>query len=292
MPDAGNGFVIDIAIEPRMAEQWPALRVALEAMRHEGSIGFRFEEGSGQAVASGTHELSLDIAIERLRAAVGEINVGAPQIAYRETIARSTELDHAHRRPAQFARIKFRIEPCATGTGLRFASLIGDGRIPDDYVAGIRKGVESAASAGPVIGFPMIHLAFTLLDGAYHDTDSSAEAFEIAARIGFREAVEKALPRVMEPIMRVEIIAPEGSLGEIISDLQRRRGQLQTLESNDGDSVMLWMVPLAGMFGYVNSLRAISDGYASYTMAFDHYEMVPDNAGPDDRFPPAMAMRA
>lgn len=288
--------LIDIAIEPRRAEELAALRAALDTLQRDGSIVFKTDDESGQTIVSGTDELTLDNAIERLRVIVGEINVGVPQVAYRETITRKVELDYAHKRPAgwaaQFARIKFRVEPGKSGSGFRFVSMIAGGYLPDDYVAGVRKGVEAVMSAGPVIGFPMIDLAFTLLDGAYHEKDSSAGAFEIAGRLGFREAVEKAAPRILEPIMRIEVLTPEACIGDIIGDLNSRRGQITGMEGRGAAQVVHAMVPLAGMFGYVNSLRAMSGGQAWYTLTFDHYEVVPSNLDPDDRFPPAMAMRA
>ncbi|MEO6394437.1 MAG: elongation factor G, partial [Devosia sp.] len=224
----------------------------------------------------------------------------APQVAYREAITRSVEHDYTHKKQSggsgQFARIKFRIEPNEAGKGFEFASEVVGGNVPKEYVPGVHKGVASVMGAGPLIGFPIVDVKFILTDGAYHDVDSSVLAFEIAGRAGFKEAVEKASPKILEPIMRVEVLTPEDYVGDVIGDLNSRRGQIRGTEARGVAQVIDAMVPLANMFGYVNSLRSMSQGRAQYTMTFDHYERVPDPVwlGPndDDRFPPAAAMRA
>jgi elongation factor G len=208
-----------------------------------------------------------------------EANIGAPQVAYREAITRKVEHDYTHKKQSggsgQFARIKFIIEPNEAGKGFEFVSAVVGGNVPKEYVPGVSKGVASVMGAGILIGFPIVDVKFTLTDGAYHDVDSSVLAFEIAGRAGFREALQKADPKILEPIMRVEVVTPEDYVGDVIGDLNSRRGQIRGTEGRGIAQVIDAMVPLANMFGYVNSLRSMSQGRAQYTMTFDHYEQVP-----------------
>jgi len=208
-----------------------------------------------------------------------EANIGAPQVAYREAITRAVDHDYTHKKQSggsgQFARIKFRIEPNEAGKGFEFESAVVGGNVPKEYVPGVQKGVASVMGSGPIIGFPIVDVKFILTDGAYHDVDSSVLAFEIAGRAGFREAIEKAAPKILEPIMRVEVLTPEDYVGDVIGDLNSRRGQIRGTEARGIAQVIDAMVPLANMFGYVNSLRSMSQGRAQYTMTFDHYEQVP-----------------
>jgi len=245
------------------------------------SFRVKTDEESGQTIISGMGELHLDIIVDRMRREFKvEANIGAPQVAYREAITRSVDHDYTHKKQSggsgQFARIKFRIEPNEPGAGFSFASEVVGGNVPKEYVPGVQKGVESVMGAGPIIGFPIVDVKFVLTDGAYHDVDSSVLAFEIAARAGFKEAIEKAAPKILEPIMRVEVLTPEDYVGDVIGDLNSRRGQIRGTEGRGIAQVIDAMVPLANMFGYVNSLRSMSQGRAQYTMTFDHYEQVPN----------------
>jgi elongation factor G len=225
-------------------------------------------------------ELHLDIIVDRMKREFKvEANIGAPQVAYREAITKPVDYEYTHKKQSggsgQFARIKFRIEPNETGAGYEFVSAVVGGNVPKEYIPGVQKGVASVMGAGPKIGFPMVDIKFTLTDGAYHEVDSSVLAFEIAGRAGFKEAVVKASPVILEPIMRVEVVTPEEYVGDVIGDLLSRRGQVRGTEARGIAQAIDAMVPLANMFGYVNSLRSMSQGRAQYTMTFDHYEQVP-----------------
>ena len=273
--------VIDIAVEPKSKADQEKMGLALARLAAEDpSFRVKTDEESGQTIISGMGELHLDILVDRMKREFKvEANIGAPQVAYREAITRTVEHDYTHKKQSggsgQFARIKFRIEPNEPGAGFQFASEIVGGNVPKEYVPGVEKGVQSVMGAGPIIGFPIVDVKFTLTDGAYHDVDSSVLAFEIAGRAGFREAIEKAAPKILEPIMRVEVLTPEDYVGDVIGDLNSRRGQIRGTEARGIAQVIDAMVPLANMFGYVNSLRSMSQGRAQYTMTFDHYEQVP-----------------
>jgi elongation factor G len=273
--------VIDIAVEPKSKADQEKMGLALARLAAEDpSFRVKTDEESGQTIISGMGELHLDIIVDRMKREFKvEANIGAPQVAYREAITRMVEHDYTHKKQSggsgQFARIKFRIEPNEPGAGFQFASEVVGGNVPKEYVPGVQKGVESVMGAGPIIGFPIVDVKFTLTDGAYHDVDSSVLAFEIAGRAGFREAIEKAAPKILEPIMRVEVLTPEDYVGDVIGDLNSRRGQIRGTEARGIAQVIDAMVPLANMFGYVNSLRSMSQGRAQYTMTFDHYEQVP-----------------
>ena len=226
-------------------------------------------------------ELHLDILVDRMKREFKvEANIGAPQVAYRETITRAADVDYTHKKQTggtgQFARVKLHIEPGEPTTGFVFESKIIGGAVPKEYVPGVQKGIASVMTSGPLAGFPMVDIKAELIDGAFHDVDSSVLAFEIASRAGFREAIAKAGPKLLEPIMKVEVVTPEDYVGDVIGDLNSRRGQIQGTEARGIATVVNAMVPLANMFGYVNTLRSMSQGRAQYTMQFDHYEQVPN----------------
>jgi elongation factor G len=227
-------------------------------------------------------ELHLDIKVDILKRTYKvEANIGAPQVAYRETVTRKAEIDYTHKKQTggsgQFARVKLAIEPGEPGSGFQFDSKIIGGSVPKEYIPGVEKGLKSVLDNGILAGFPVIDFKVSLVDGAYHEVDSSALAFEIASRAALREGIQKAGPKLLEPIMKVEVVSPEEYLGGIIGDLTSRRGQVQGQEMRGNATVMNALVPLANMFGYVNTLRSMSQGRASYTMQFDHYAQVPQN---------------
>ena len=273
--------VIEIKVEPKTKADQEKMGLALQRLAAEDpSFRVKTDEESGETLIAGMGELHLDIIVDRMKREFKvEANIGAPQVAYREAITRLVEHDYTHKKQSggsgQFARIKFRIEPNEAGKGFEFVSEVVGGNVPKEYIPGVSKGVESVMNAGPIIGFPIVDVKFTLTDGAYHEVDSSVLAFEIAGRAGFREAIERAAPRILEPIMRVEVVTPEDYVGDVIGDLNSRRGQIRGTEARGIAQVVDAMVPLANMFGYVNSLRSMSQGRAQYTMTFDHYEQVP-----------------
>jgi elongation factor G len=273
--------VISIAVEPKTKGDQEKMGLALNRLAAEDpSFRVRSDEESGQTIISGMGELHLDILVDRMKREFKvEANVGAPQVAYRETITREAEIDYTHKKQSggsgQFARVKIVFEPNPEGEDFAFESKIVGGNVPKEYIPGVEKGIQSVMDAGPVAGFPMLGVKATLLDGAYHDVDSSVLAFEIAARAAFREGAQKAGAQLLEPIMKVEVVTPEDYMGDVIGDLNSRRGQIAGTETRNIDTVISAMVPLANMFGYVNSLRSMSQGRAQYTMVFDHYDPVP-----------------
>jgi elongation factor G len=273
--------VIQIAIEPKTKADQEKMGLALHRLAAEDpSFRVKTDEESGQTIIAGMGELHLDIIVDRMRREFKvEANVGAPQVAYRETITRNAEHDYTHKKQSggsgQFARIKVRFEPNPEGEDFVFASEIVGGAVPKEYVPGVQKGIDSVMGAGPFAGFPMIGVKATLVDGAYHDVDSSVLAFEIAGRACFREAAAKLGVQLLEPIMKVEVVTPEDYVGDVIGDLNSRRGQIQGTEARGVANVVNAMVPLANMFKYVDNLRSMSQGRAQYTMQFDHYEPVP-----------------
>jgi elongation factor G len=273
--------VIQIAIEPKTKADQEKMGLALHRLAAEDpSFRVKTDEESGQTIIAGMGELHLDIIVDRMRREFKvEANVGAPQVAYRETITRNAEHDYTHKKQSggsgQFARIKVRFEPNPEGEDFVFASEIVGGAVPKEYVPGVQKGIDSVMGAGPFAGFPMIGVKATLVDGAYHDVDSSVLAFEIAGRACFREAASKLGVQLLEPIMKVEVVTPEDYVGDVIGDLNSRRGQIQGTEARGVANVVNAMVPLANMFKYVDNLRSMSQGRAQYTMQFDHYEPVP-----------------
>jgi elongation factor G len=238
------------------------------------------DQESGQTILKGMGELHLDIKVDILRRTYKvDANIGAPQVAYRETLTKKFEIDYTHKKQTggtgQFARVKFVVEPNEVGKGYEFESKIIGGAVPKEYIPGVEKGLESVMNSGPLAGFPVVDVKVQLIDGAYHDVDSSALAFEIASRAAFREALQKGGAVLLEPIMKVEVVTPEDYTGSVIGDLTGRRGQIQGQDMRGNAIVVNAMVPLANMFGYVNTLRSFSQGRANFTMQFDHYEQVP-----------------
>jgi len=273
--------VIEVAVEPKTKADQEKLSLALGKLAAEDpSFRVGLDAESAQTVIKGMGELHLEIIVDRLKREFKvDANVGAPQVAYRETISRTSEVDYTHKKQTggagQFARIKLLLEPGERGSGLAFSSKIVGGAVPREYIPGVQKGVTAAATTGVLAGFPMVDLAISLVDGAYHDVDSSVMAFEIAARAAFRELASKAGPVLLEPVMAVEAVTPEEYMGDIIGDLNSRRGHITGMEPQANAQVISAMVPLATMFGYVNTLRSLSQGRATFTMTFDHYEPVP-----------------
>jgi len=273
--------VIDIAIEPKTKSDQEKMGIALNRLAAEDpSFRVKSDPESGQTIISGMGELHLDILVDRMKREFKvEANIGQPQVAYRETITQSAEIDYTHKKQTggsgQFARVKLVIEPNETGAGFEFASEIVGGSVPKEYIPGVEKGISSVMTSGPVAGFPMVDIKARLIDGAYHDVDSSVLAFEIAGRAAFREGCQKAKPRLLEPIMKVEVVTPDEFAGTVMGDLNSRRGQIQGTETRGIASVVNAFVPLANMFGYVSNLRSMTQGRAQYTMQFSHYEQVP-----------------
>ena len=275
--------VIEIAVEPRTKADQEKLAQALQRLAAEDP-SFRVETDfeSGQTIMKGMGELHLDILIDRMKREFKvEANVGAPQVAYRETISHMAEIDYTHKKQTggagQFARVKMVIEPMEPGEGFVFESMIVGGSIPKDYIPGVEKGVTSVMDSGPLAGFPVIDFRVKLIDGAYHDVDSSVMAFELAARQAMRDGLRKAGAKLLEPFMKVEVVTPEEYTGNVNGDLTKRRGQVQGQELRGNATVITAHVPLANMFGYINNLRSMSSGRASFTMQFSHYEAVPQN---------------
>jgi elongation factor G len=273
--------VIQIAIEPKTKGDQEKMGLALNRLAAEDpSFRVKTDEESGQTIIAGMGELHLDIIVDRMRREFKvEANIGAPQVAYRETITRKAEVDYTHKKQTggtgQFARVKLVFEPNPEGEDFVFESKIVGGAVPKEYIPGVQKGIQSVLSSGPLAGFPMLGVKATLIDGAYHDVDSSVLAFEIASRAAFREGAQKAGAQLLEPIMKVEVVTPEDYVGSVIGDLNSRRGQIQGQEARGVAVVINAMVPLANMFKYVDNLRSMSQGRAQYTMQFDHYEPVP-----------------
>jgi len=273
--------VIEVAVEPKTKGDQEKLGVALHRLAQEDpSFRVSVDHESGQTIIKGMGELHLDIIVDRMRREFKvEANVGAPQVAYRETVSRKAEVDYTHKKQTggsgQFARVKLVIEPNEAGKGFEFENKVVGGNVPKEYVPGVQKGVKSVVDSGVLAGFPILDVKVSLIDGAYHDVDSSVMAFEIAARAAFREGALKAGPKLLEPIMKVEAVTPEDYVGGIIGDLTSRRGQVRGQETRGNAAVISAMVPLANMFGYVNTLRSMSQGRAQFTMQFDHYAQVP-----------------
>jgi len=275
--------VIEIAIEPKSKADQEKLGLALSKLAAEDpSFRVSTDQESGQTILKGMGELHLDIKVDILRRTYKvDANVGAPQVAYRETITKKVEVDYTHKKQTggtgQFARVKLVVQPNEPGAGFSFESKIVGGAVPKEYIPGVEKGLQSVVGAGVVAGFPVVDLKVELIDGAFHEVDSSALAFEIASRAALREALQKGASVLLEPVMKVEVTTPEDYTGSVIGDLNSRRGQIQGQDMRGNAVVINAMVPLANMFGYVNTLRGMSQGRASYTMQFDHYEQVPSN---------------
>ena len=275
--------VIEVAVEPKTKADQEKMGMALNRLAQEDpSFRVSTDPESGQTIIKGMGELHLEIIVDRMKREFKvEANVGAPQVAYRETITRRQEVDYTHKKQTggsgQFARVKIVLEPQEQGAGFEFESKVVGGSVPKEYIPGVEKGVRSVLDNGILAGFPMLDLKVSLIDGAYHEVDSSALAFEIASRAAFREAAQKAGPKLLEPIMKVEVVSPEDYVGGVIGDLTSRRGQILGQEMRGNATVINAMVPLANMFGYVNTLRSMSQGRAQFTMQFDHYAQVPQN---------------
>jgi elongation factor G len=275
--------VIEQAVEPRAKADQEKMALALAKLAAEDpSFRVSTDPESGQTIIKGMGELHLEIKVDILkRTHKVDVNVGAPQVAYRETLARATEVDYTHKKQTggsgQFARIKLRLEPNEPGKGNEFKSEIVGGSVPKEYIPGVDKGVHSVWDSGVLIGFPMVDTRVTLFDGAYHEVDSSAIAFEIAARAAMKEGAERAGVKLLEPIMDVEVVTPGDFVGNVIGDINSRRGHIRSQEMRGNATVIRAYVPLANMFGYVSQLRSMSQGRASYTMQFAHYADVPRN---------------
>ncbi len=275
--------VIEIAVEPKTKADVEKMGLALNRLAMEDpSFRVSSDTESGQTIIKGMGELHLEIIVDRLKREFKvEANIGAPQVAYRETISQVYEEDYTHKKQTggagQFARVKIRFEPLPPGSGYQFENTVVGGNIPKEYIPGVEKGLASAMQSGVLAGFPVTDFKATVFDGAYHDVDSSVLAFEIAARAAFREGMAKAKPKLLEPIMKVEVVTPEEYMGDIIGDLNSRRGQVGGMDQRGIARVIDAKVPLSNMFGYVNTLRSMSQGRAQYTMEFSHYAEVPAN---------------
>ena len=273
--------VIEQAIEPKSKADQEKLGVALGKMVAEDpSFTVFTDPESGQTIMKGMGELHLDIKVDILRRTYKvDANIGAPQVAYRESLGRKADIDYTHKKQTggtgQFARVMITFEPGEPGSGFVFESKIVGGAIPKEFIPGVEKGLESIKEGGLLAGFPLIDFKATLTDGKFHDVDSSVLAFEIAARAAFRELREKGGPKLLEPIMKVEVLSPDEYLGDVIGDLNSRRGQIQGSETRGNAQVVTAFVPLANMFGYIGNLRGMSQGRAQFTMQYDHYEEVP-----------------
>ena len=274
--------VIEVAVEPKTKADQEKMGVALGRLAAEDpSFRVTSDHDSGQTIIKGMGELHLDILVDRMKREFKvEANVGAPQVAYRETITTEADIDYTHKKQSggagQFARVKMVIKPGEPGCGLDFENTVVGGNIPKEYIPGVEKGVGAAMTFGVVAGFPVTDVKVVLYDGAYHDVDSSVMAFELAGRAGFREGLQKAGPKLLEPVMRVEVVTPEEFVGDVIGDLNSRRGQVQGMEPQGVNTLVKAMVPLATMFGYVNNLRSLTQGRASYSMFFEKYEQCPE----------------
>ena len=275
--------VIEIAIEPKSKADQEKLGVALAKLAAEDpSFRVSTDTESGQTILKGMGELHLDIKVDILKRTYKvDANIGAPQVAFRERITKPAEVDYTHKKQTggtgQFARVKFIVEPNEPGKGFEFESKIVGGSVPKEYIPGVEKGLNSVLGSGVVAGFPVVDVKVQLIDGAYHEVDSSALAFEIASRAAFRDALQKGKSVLLEPIMKVEVVTPEDYTGSVIGDLNSRRGQIQGQDMRGNANVINAMVPLMNMFGYVNTLRSMSQGRATFTMQFDHYAEAPRN---------------
>lgn len=290
--------VIEIAVEPKTKADQEKMGIALgKLVSEDPSFRVHTDPETGQTILKGMGELHLDIKIDIMKRTYGvEANIGAPQVAYRETISREADVDYTHKKQSggsgQFARVLFKMRPLpadakdAKGqpiTDFNFINTTVGGSVPKEYIPGFEKGMRAAKETGTIAGFPVINIEIELYDGKYHDVDSSALAFEIAARAGFKEAMQKAGPQLLEPMMEVEVVTPEEYMGDIIGDLNSRRGMVKGMEDRGNAKVVEALVPLSSMFGYINTLRGMSKGRASYSMVFGHYEVVPNNVAEEVR---------
>jgi len=283
--------VIEVSVEPKSTADQEKMSIALQRLASEDpSLKIESDEESGQTILKGMGELHLEIIVDRMqREFKVDANIGKPKVAYRETFTKPVDVEYVHKKQSggagQFAKINMTFEPILDNDNddeeetkdYEFESKIVGGRVPKEYIPGVEKGVISAKQNGVLAGFPVVKIKAILTDGAYHDVDSSVLAFEIAARSAFREAMAKAGPVLLEPLMKVEVITPEEYMGDVIGDISSRRGQVANLEARDNVQVITAKVPLGKMFGYVNNLRSLSQGRAQYTMVFDSYSVVPEN---------------
>jgi elongation factor G len=273
--------VIEIAVEPKSKADQEKMGQALSRLAAEDpSFRVASDPESGQTVIKGMGELHLEIIVDRMRREFKvEANIGQPQVAYRETIRQTANVDYTHKKQTggsgQYARVKFRFEPLPAGSGFLFENEVTGGNVPKEFIPGIQKGLNAAIQTGVMCGFPVTDLKAVLYDGASHDVDSSVMAFEVATRAAFREGIAKAKPVLLEPIMRVEVVTPDEYMGDIIGDLNSRRGSISGMDQRGNARVINAQVPLAMMFGYVSTLRSMSQGRAQFTMHFDHYTDVP-----------------
>jgi len=275
--------VIELSVEPKTKADQEKMGVALNRLaREDPSFRVSTDHESGQTIIKGMGELHLEIIVDRMRREFKvEANVGAPQVAYREYLAKKVDVDYTHKKQSggsgQFGRVKVTVVPGERGSGYQFFDEVKGGNIPKEYIPSVEKGFRETAQTGALIGFPIVDFEVHLTDGAYHDVDSSALAFEICARGAMREVAEKSGIKILEPIMKVEVVTPEDYLGDVIGDMNSRRGQIQGTDSRGNAQVVEAMVPLANMFGYVNQLRSFTQGRAQYSMQFSHYDEVPQN---------------
>ncbi|MCQ9154837.1 elongation factor G [Acidomonas methanolica] len=275
--------VIDISVEPKTKDGVEKMTLALQKLAAEDpSLQLKTDQETGQTILSGMGELHLDIIVDRLRREYGvEANVGAPQVAYRETISKTHTETYTHKKQSggsgQFAEVKITFEPVERNGGISFENQVVGGSVPKEYIPAVEKGIRVQSSTGVLAGFPTVDFKYTLLDGKYHDVDSSALAFEIAAKACFREGMKKAGPVILEPIMDVEVTTPNDHVGDVVGDLNRRRGIIQNQETAGSTVVIRAQVPLKEMFGYISHLRSATKGRASFTMQFHHYDPVPRN---------------
>jgi elongation factor G len=279
--------VISVAIEPKTKSDQEKLGTAIQKLAEEDpTFQVKLDEETGQTVISGMGELHLEILVDRMRREFNvEANVGKPQVAYRETIRKAVErYDYTHKKQTggsgQFAKVQIAIEPlvvAADGPTYEFENKVTGGRIPREYIPSVDQGMQDAMQYGVLAGYPMVGVKASLLDGQYHEVDSSEMAFKIAGSIAFKEAARKASPALLEPLMAVEVVTPEENMGDVIGDLNSRRGTIQAMDERSGARVVKALVPLSEMFGYVGDLRSRTQGRASYTMVFDSYAEVPSN---------------
>ena len=275
--------VIDISVEPRTKEAVEKMTLGLQKLAGEDpSLRLRTDQETGQTILSGMGELHLEIIIDRLRREYGvDCDIGAPQVAYRETISKSHTETYTHKKQSggsgQYAEVKIVFEPLERNTGVQFENKVVGGSVPKEFIPAVEKGIRVQADTGVLAGFPTVDFKYTLVDGKYHDVDSSALAFEIAAKACFREGMKKATPIILEPIMDVEVTTPQDHVGDVVGDLNRRRGMIQNQESSGSTILVRAQVPLKEMFGYISHLRSMTKGRASFTMQFHHYDPVPRN---------------
>ncbi|WP_022687069.1 elongation factor G [Sphingomonas phyllosphaerae] len=275
--------VIEVSVEPKTKADQEKMGVALNRLaREDPSFRVSTDHESGQTILKGMGELHLEIMVDRMKREFKvEANVGAPQVAYREYLKKPVDIDYTHKKQSggtgQFGRVKVKLTPGERGAGILFKDEIKGGNIPKEYIPAIEKGFRETAATGSLVGFPIIDFEIVLYDGAYHDVDSSALAFEITARAAMREAAQKSGITLLEPVMKVEVVTPEEYLGDVIGDMNSRRGQIQGTDTRGNAQTVEAMVPLANMFGYVNALRSFTQGRASYSMEFSHYDEVPQN---------------